>query len=132
MSPKALPALLLVAAALLACTKDEAVDGSSAANITFRTDSGFVFRNDTVGLGDTLRVGVIVNEGTDALDHFFLSVAYDGGSSTYTDTLEVNTNPFAFQTSLVMRQQAGTEKWTFTVQEPDGDRTLRSLTFLVQ
>jgi hypothetical protein len=132
MSPKSLLVLLTLASALLACTKDEAVDGSSAANITFRTDSGYVFRNDTVGLGDTLHVGVIVAEGTDALDYFFLSVAYDGGMPTYKDTLIVDVNPFAFQTSLIMRAQAGTEKWTFTVQEPDGDRTLRSLTFTVQ
>ncbi len=132
MSPKALLALIGVATVLLACTKDEAVDGSSAANISFRTDSGHVFMNDTVGLGDTLHVGVIVNEGTDELDYFFLSVAYDGGVPTYKDTLIVDMNPFAFQTSLIMRQQAGTEKWTFTVQEPDGDLTLRSLTFIVQ
>jgi hypothetical protein len=132
MSPKALPALLGVISVLLACTKDEAVDGSSAASITFRTDSGHVFMNDTVGLGDTLRVGVIVNDGTDALDHFFLSVAYDGGLTEYRDTVPVNSDPFTYEAMLIMRQQAGTEKWTFTVQEPDGDRTLRSLTFLVQ
>lgn len=121
-----------IASFMLACTKDEAMDGSSAANITFRTDSGYVFLNDTVGLGDTLHVGVIITAGTDPLDHFFLSVRYDGGVPIYKDTLIVDQDPFTLETSLIMREQAGTEKWTFTVQEPDGDLTSRSLTFAVQ
>jgi hypothetical protein len=115
-----------------ACTKDEPVDGSSAADITFRADSGYTFVSDTVGLSDTLRIVMIAAKGTDALRAFQLTRTYDALAPVTTDSVAINDNPFLFEKQVITRAVAGTEKWNFIVIEPDGDRTQRSLTFVTQ
>lgn len=108
------------------------MDGTSAADITFRTDSGYTYTSDTVSLSDTLRVVMIAAEGTDELTSFVLTVTYDNAQPVGTDTVPINTNPFLFEKYVITRATPGTEKWTFAVLEGDGDRTQRSLTFVTQ
>lgn len=114
------------------CTKDDNGDQDRAASITFRTDSGFTWHNDTLALSDTIRVGVSAERGTDPLRHFYLSVSYDGAQAVGRDTSAIADQGFAATEQLIMRDHAGTEKWSFIVEEGDGDRTSRSLTFVVQ
>lgn len=123
-------ALLLVAVALQACDKDNEVDGSSAADISFRVDTSYAYQNDTVSAGDTLLVQMAAAEGTDELETFLLGVSYDGAPIIGKDTTAINQNPYLYEATIVTRPVAGTEKWSFTVEEPDGDRTTRSLTFV--
>ncbi|MBK9760110.1 MAG: hypothetical protein IPO90_09100 [Flavobacteriales bacterium] len=125
-------ALLLLFALITSCEKDNAVDGSSAADITFRNDSGYTFTNDTVGLSDTLRIVMIAAEGTDPLELFVLHVSYDGDPAIGTDTADINVNPYMFDKQVITRSVPGTEKWTFGVIEGDGDRTQRSITLVTQ
>ncbi|MFT3884708.1 MAG: hypothetical protein QM724_04550 [Flavobacteriales bacterium] len=121
---------------LLAGCDKESLDGKgtgSAARITFLADSGFTYRNDTVGLGDTLHVGVHVAAGDDRIRSFLVEVSYDGSrTGIRKDSLHVTDDPFDYNTALIMRNTAGTEQWTFICVEYDGDRTLRSLTFRVE
>lgn len=127
------PMALLLAGLLAGCEKeDNAVDGTSAADITFRTDSGYTYTSDTVSLSDTLRVVMIAAEGTDELTSFVLTVTYDNAQPVGTDTVPINANPFLFEKYVITRAVPGTEKWTFAVLEGDGDRTQRSLTFVTQ
>jgi hypothetical protein len=113
------------------CTKDQP-DDDHAATIVFRTDSGYTWRDDTVPLADTLRIGVTVSKGSDDLQLLIADVSYDGGPGIIQDSVPVTSEPFPFEKTLVTRDQAGTEKWTFSVYEYDGDITRRSLTFTVQ
>ena len=113
------------------CTKEEE-DPTRRVSIDFLTDSGLVYMNDTVGLADTLRVGLRCTAGTDALERLYVSVAKDDSAAQFVDTIGVNADPFTWEGELIMRPFAGTERWTFTVEESDGDRTARSLTFVVQ
>lgn len=114
-----------------ACTKEQP-GGDTAAGIEFRTDSGYTWRDDTVPLADTLHIGVTVTKGSDNLRSFFVNVAYDNGPAIRQDSVHVSSDPFIFEKTVITRDQAGKEKWTFSVQENDGDITLRSLTFTVQ
>lgn len=125
--------LALVAVALPACKKEsvEEQGTSTAAYIAFRTDSGLVYRNDTVGVSDTLHVIAHVTEGDDRLRAFMLEVSYDGAAAHRVDSIGVTGNPLDYDTHLIMRDAAGTEKWTFIAVEEDWDRTTRSLTFVV-
>ena len=123
--------VLTVFPSLLSCTKEEGTPVASGVSITFRTDSGFTWMSDTVPQGDTLRIGVIITEGADDLQRFYLSIIFDGGAETGLDTAEVQVNPFTYETVHITRTQPGTEQVLFTVQEPDGDRTTRRLTFEV-
>ena len=127
-----LPALFSVLLfAATSCEKDEGSTASSGVDITFRQDSGYTFASDTVPEGDTLRIGAIITEGSDPLDHFYLSVSYDSTAAIGQDTASVDVNPFAYEAVHVTRTQVGTEQVIFTVEEPDGDRTTRRLTFIV-
>ena len=115
------------------CTKEDQPDGDQAADITFRTDSGYIWRNnDTVPLSDTLRIGVTVSKGSDNLRSFFVDVAYDGGPRIRQDSAHVDSDPFTFEKTVITRDQAGTETWWFSVDENDGDITQRALTLTVQ
>ena len=125
---------LLLAAAFcagIACTKEQ-TDGDHAADISFRTDSGYTFLNDTVPISDTLHIGVSVSKGSDNLRSFFVDVAYDNGPRIRQDSVHVDSDPFTFEKTVITRDQAGTEKWWFSVDENDGDITQQALTLTVQ
>ena len=122
-------AVLLLGAS--SCEKDDGTTTSSGVSIDFRADSGYVYASDTVPQGDTLRIGAIITEGSDPLDVFYLSVSYDSTAAIGQDTVSVDVNPFAYEAVHVTRTQVGTEQVIFTVEEPDGDRTTRRLTFIV-
>lgn len=114
------------------CTKEDQPDGDQAAGITFRTDSGYTWRNDTVSLSDTLRIGVTVTKGSNNLRSFFVDVSYNGGPRIRQDSAHVDGNPFSFEKTVITRDQAGTETWRFSVDEYNGNNTLRALTLTVQ
>ena len=83
-------------------------------------------------LGDTLRVGVRIRRGDDRLSSFKVISVYDGGPETTHDSLGITTDTLAYDKEIHLRAQPGTERWTFWVQERDGDVIRRSLTFTVQ
>ncbi len=115
----------------IGCTKEEE-DPTRRVRIDFLTDSGLVYMNDTVGLADTLHIGVKCTAGNDALERLFVAVELDDSAARAVDTVDISGDPFTWNGHLVMRPFAGTERWIFTVEENDGDRTGRSLTFVVQ
>lgn len=114
------------------CNKDDASAAYSSAYIGFATDSGYTYRNDTVGLSDTLRVGLRIQQNDDDLRTLYIDAAYDGGAAVRKDSLHIPSASFDTDRFLIMRDHAGQEKWTFTVEAADGDRVKRSLTFTVQ
>ncbi len=118
--------------AFSACEKDEGTPTSSGVDITFRTDSGYTYASDTVAQGDTLRIGAVITEGSDGLERLYFSVSYDDATAIGLDTVDVNANPFSYEALHITRTQPGSEQLIFTVEEPDGDRSTRRLTFVVQ
>lgn len=130
-TPLALTALCLTLASA-SCNRDD--DDSPTANpsIDFVTDEGYTYLSDTVPQGDTLLVGVRIRRGDDRLSSFKVLSVYDGGQETTHDSLAFTADTLAFDKEIHLRPQAGTERWTFWVQERDGDVIRRSLTFTVQ
>ena len=127
----AIAALLCLLLLSPGCTKDQP-DGDTAAAINFRTDSGYTWLDDTVPISDTLHIVTTVSKGSDDLQSFFIDVAYDNGPRMRQDSAHVSSDPFTFEKTVVTRDQAGTEKWWFSVREYDGDVTQRALTLTVQ
>lgn len=121
-------ALLLL---LAACAQEED-GGPLRVQMTFRTDNGYTFMDDTLGVADTVRVGVRCTAGTDALERFYLAVNYDDSAQRVLDTVRITADTYTLDTQLVMRAIPGRERWSFIVEEGDGDRTLRSLDLVVQ
>ncbi len=100
--------------------------------IQFVIEEGYTYQSDTVAVNDTLLVGVRINKGDDALNTFKVLSKYDNGSEEVQDSLPIGTETFAFDKVIRIRPVAGTERWTFSVQESDGDIIRRALTFTVQ
>ncbi len=114
-----------------ACTKDQP-EGDHPAGFTFRSDSGYTSHNDTLPLADTLHIGLTITKGSDNLRSFYVDVTYDNGPAIRQDSVHVDSDPFTFEKTVITRDQTGTEKWTFSVDEYDGDITKQSLSFIVQ
>jgi hypothetical protein len=127
------PFSLFLAILLLstACIKEDDAPNLHPASITFRSDSGYTYLNDTVPAGDSLRLGVMVAEGSEDLEYVRVAVRTDGGAWTLRDSVPFTQNPMAVDVQAVMDAGAHTEEWGFTALEPDGDGTFRSLTFTV-
>ena len=126
--------IVAIAAVLLllpGCLKED--DAASVSpTIAFSSDSGYVFRDDTVGMEDTLHVGITITGGDDRIHTFKVLAGYDGAEPTTVDSFAISTSTFELDKTIVTRAVAGTEKWTFWVQEQDADVYRRSLTFLVE
>ena len=122
--------LATVLVLLVACEKDPARPTVNP-TIQFLTSAGYTWQNDTVGVGDTLLVGVVIERGSDALNHFKVTVSYDGGPHLTTDSVPVGSDEFEFDKTIITRDEPGTELWRFNVIENDGDVIRRSLTFTV-
>ncbi len=95
-------------------------------------DSGYTYQNDTLPLSDTLKVGVIIQEGNENLRTFLVRSVYDQQQPVITDSLPVGSDTFEFEKQIILRDVAGTERWSFGVEENDGDRIWRQLVFVVQ
>lgn len=127
----ALMAVLVAAVLLIACEQDNAKPNVNP-TIEFRTEAGYTYVNDTIGMEDTLLVGVIIRKGDDGLNTFKVQRTFDTGPTTTQDSLSIGSDEFEFDKVIISRAIPGTEKWTFWVQETDGDVIRRSLTFIVQ
>jgi hypothetical protein len=117
---------------MVSCDKQDTAKPAVNPTIQFRTWEGFTYRDDTVGQGDTVRIGVLVDRGTAAMHHFKVTVSYDGASPQVTDSLPMGTDSFEFEKVVITRMQSGTERWSFNVVENDGDVIRRALTLTVQ
>lgn len=115
-----------------ACTKDQDDQGYRAASITFRSDSGYTYLDDTLPVGDTIHIGVTVEEGSERLYTFMVNRTYDTGQPQRMDSLPIPGAPFHYDTTVVLRDQPGVERWTFIAVEGNGDRTQRYLTLTAQ
>lgn len=130
-------ALVVLATAVLllpSCEPGDENDGPVVnPTIVFVTDSGYTHQSDTVSLADTLLVGVVINKGDDPMHTFKVQVSYDGHSAaTTTDSLPIGSSTFEFDKTIITRDVAGTEKWSFVVVENDGDQIKRALTFTTE
>ena len=114
------------------CTKDQDDKGYRAASFTFRSDSGYTYLDDTLPVGDTIHVGVTVEEGSKHLYTFLVNRTYDTEQPQRMDSLRIPGAPFHYDTTFVLRSQPGVERWTFIAVEGNGDRTQRHLTLTAQ
>jgi|GEM_PF-2738028 len=127
--------IAILTAALLtlatSCVKDDG-DGYRAAGITFRTDEGYTYRNDTVTVGDTLLIGAMVAEGSERLEVVFVEMRVNAGDWVRKDTVPFTQNPMAFDVQAIMGDVPCTEDWSILAVERNGNNTTRrSLTFTI-
>lgn len=115
------------------CEEDE----GKLPNIAFITGGNYTSADKTVALNDTILVGIAASkaEDKDVLKTFDASVSYDSTAavSIYSETLSgALGDSYTKDIQIITRNQAGTEKYTFTVVNRDGLKNNVSLTLTVQ
>lgn len=115
------------------CEKDE----GKLPNISFKTTAGYTSADATVGQGDTLLIGINASksEDKDVLKTFNASVKFDSAadSTFFNYTIpQAEEDSYTKDITIITRNQAGTEKYSFTVVNRDGLVNTVSLTLTVQ
>ncbi|HMN06243.1 MAG TPA: hypothetical protein PKD45_11000 [Flavobacteriales bacterium] len=126
-------AALATIAVLLAssgCNKDDD-QGYRPAGISFRSDSGYTYLNDTVVVSDTLLIGAMVAEGSQRLRTVFVQMRVNGGAWVQKDSVPFTQNPMAIDVQAIMGNTPRTEEWSIMAVERSGNATRRGLTFTV-
>ena len=125
--------LLLTSVTIFSCEKDE----HTPPNIDFKTGTGYTSADATVGQSEAVLIGVNVEKTEDELSTFDVSVSLDGAANQsiagYPETIGASEEDgFSRDITVTTRAQAGTEKYTFTVTDRDGNITQEAITLTVQ
>lgn len=103
--------------------------------IQFKTDAGYTSGDATVAKGSTIKVGIIGDKVEDDMKTYNISYSYDGASSTTTqETFKLSGSEekhYDKDYEFTVRNQAGTEKWYFTITDRDGNIAKLSFTLTV-
>jgi len=116
----------------LSCKKDP----GRLPDISFITGTGYLSSDATVAKNTSFKIGINAakTEEEDVLKTFNISVSYDGGASetlltqTLTSAQEDN---YTYDMVKNTRNQAGTEKYSFTISNRDGLINTISITITV-
>jgi hypothetical protein len=128
-----LTACVLIITAI-ACKKKK--DAHVPPDVVFTTGVGYTSADATVAKGDTIKVGVTATKTEDDLKSYNASYAYDGATTT-TTFFNYYLQPSEYLSysktlSIPVRNQAGSEKWTFSIVDRDGNITQKTITLTVQ
>ena len=126
-----LSALLIFTMA--SCKKDE----GRLPDISFKTGTGYTSADAILAKNAALKIGINAakTEEEDVLKTFNISVSYDGAPSTtiYSETIPAaQEDNYSYDLVKNTRDQAGTEKYTFTITNRDGLVNTVALTITVQ
>ena len=105
-------------------------------DVSFKTGNGYTSTDVTVVPDSSLTVGIIAVNREDDLITYNVSVAYDGASTT--TTVENFTIPesekdhYEKDVTFSVRNQAGSEKFYFTITDSDGNIAQLSIMVTVE
>ncbi len=129
-----LTAFVLLSFSITSCNKK--TDPHVPPKMELNTAAGYTSGDATLLHGDTIKVGVTVTKTEDDLKSYNVSSAFDGASTTTTFYNEVLSsaqyNGYSKETTIVTRNKAGIEKWTFAIVDRDGNITQKTITLTVQ
>ncbi len=118
---KSLIALCFVAFALVL----PGCDPHKPPKLVFKTDTGYTSSDATVSAGTTIKVGIIADKTEDELKRYNISYSFDGTTSTTTkESFNLTASEekhYEKDYEFTVRNQAGVEKWYFTVTDKDGN-----------
>jgi len=110
-------------------------DPHTPPSIVFKTGANYTSEDITVAQGAAVTVGIIAKKREDDMTRYNISYAYDGATATTTKesfTLTgVEQKNYEKDFTFNVRNQAGTEKWSFVITDRDGNIAKLSLTLTV-
>lgn len=126
--------LSIVTLTMTACNKEK--DPHVPPDVQFKTDAGYTYADAAAGMQDTLLVGIVATKTEDDLKSYNVSYAYDGATTTTTSynylMTEAEYTGYSGDVQIITRNQAGSEKWVFSIVDRDGNITQKSFTLTVQ
>ena len=93
-------------------------------SIKFKIDTGYVYKDDTILIGKTFKVGIIAEKGDVNITNFTIKVN-NSVITTYLDT-GMNTASFNINKTII-KGVSSKDTWTFTVRDKDGTSASISL-----
>lgn len=132
---KALTAFIAIILILTGACKKE-TDAHIPPELSFKTGAGYTSGDATINQSDSVLVGVVITKKEDDLRTLNISYAYDGATSSTTSINYIMTaaeyGGYNHDFWIRSRNQAGSEKWIFTVTDRDGNLAQKSFTLTVQ
>lgn len=132
---KSIKAILVIASLSFfsaSCEKDKHVPPE----VSLKTGNGYVAADTTVAPNTAVTVGFVANKTEDELKTFNVSYAFDNATTTTTDTTITLTSAeedhFEKDYTFTTRNQAGTEKWIFTITDRDGNIAQKQVVLTVK
>ena len=127
--------LLATSMALISCKKAKA-DPHVPPNVSYKTGGKYITDNCTLPKQDTVMVGITATKTEDNLKSYNVSYAYDGATTTTTFfnylLAESEYDGYSKDVTIITRNQAGSEKWVFSIVDRDGNITQKTIIITVQ
>ncbi len=131
---KTITLMLAVAAVTFLLTSCEK-DAHTPPDLVFKTGVGYASADVTVTHIDSLLVGITATKTEDELKTYNISYAYDGTTTTttaYNYTLTSSEeDSYSKDYQVITRNQAGTERWVFTITDRDGNIASKTINLTV-
>jgi hypothetical protein len=86
--------------------------------LQFRTDSSYVYKDDTVFIGKTFKVGIVAKKGDVNITNFIIEVCNNGTIERYLDT-GLNAASLAVN-EIIIKGISPKDTWTFIARDKDG------------
>ncbi len=124
--------LLLFLLFYIGCENEQ----ESSASIEFKTGISYTSQDATISRGSSITVGIVADKTENNLKAYNVSVSYDGAFNTitvqnFTISSDENTH-YDKDVHFTVRNQAGTEKYYFTIVDVDGNLVQKILTFTIE
>ncbi len=117
---------------MISCKKDAHVPP----DVKLKTGTGYTADNATVAQSVAITVGINAVKKEDDMLTYNVSYAYDGAATTTTfqtfSLTGTGQQNYSKDVTFTTRNQAGTEKWIFTITDKDGNIGQQSITLTVQ
>lgn len=117
---------------LSSCEKDAHIPP----DVTLKTGAGYTSADATVGKSQSITVGITAVKKEDDMIKYNVSYAFDGAASTTTfqdfSLSGGEKQNYSKDVTFTTRNQAGTEKWVFTITDKDGNIAQKQITLTVQ
>lgn len=120
---------------IISCKKKK-VDPHVPPDVVFKTGGKYISSDVTLPKQDTIWVGITATKTEDNLKSYNVSYAYDGAATTTTFFNYLMTSSeyesYSKDVQIITRNQAGSEKWVFSIVDRDGNITQKSILITVQ
>lgn len=131
-SIKTLFVILSLSLITTSCEKDKHVPP----DVSLKTGTGYIAADTTVAPNTAVTVGFVADKTEDELKTFNVSYAFDNAATTTTDTTITLTSAeedhYEKDYMFTTRNQAGTEKWIFTITDRDGNIAQKQIVLTVK